>query len=64
MNASPLFLIAGLLTACSSVPSVPSAAPSPSALRLGMVEIEFKGGSTQPLQASLVRPLTAQALTD
>ncbi|MFB9992091.1 RCC1 domain-containing protein [Deinococcus oregonensis] len=66
MKRSGVLLFTGLLalTACSSVPSVPEATPNPAALRLGMVEIEFKGGSTQPLQASLVRPVTPQALTD
>ncbi|MFB9991498.1 RCC1 domain-containing protein [Deinococcus oregonensis] len=66
MKRSGVLLFTGLLalTACSSVPSVPEATPNPAALRLGMVEIEFKGGNAQPLQASLVRPVAAQALTD
>ncbi|MFB9993338.1 RCC1 domain-containing protein [Deinococcus oregonensis] len=66
MKRSGVLLFTGLLalTACSAVPSVPGIGSGPAALRLGMVEIEFKGGSTQPLRANLVRPVTAQALTD
>ncbi|MFB9992843.1 hypothetical protein ACFFLM_12790, partial [Deinococcus oregonensis] len=66
MKRSGVLLFTGLLalTACSSVPSVPEATPNPAALRLGMVEIEFKGGNAQPLQAHVAQHLAAQSLTD
>ena len=62
-------LCASLLTlsACASVPppQTAAAAPPPSKADLGMVEIQFRRtGGSQPLQASVVRPIGPQALSD